>query len=114
MINCPDKWVVVKVSKVSEEQDRTYKVFACWNGSYIDGVSWQLNSGITSVTDKGAAYEFAGYSGSIYRCNKTRYGLHSYGSSVLDKLVKDAAEAGVVVETLDEDTDFLKLKYEYV
>lgn len=111
MITCPDKWVVVKVS---EEQDRTYKVFACWTGSYTNGASWQLNSGITSATDRGAAYEFAGYSGSIYRCNKTRYGLHYYGSSVLDKLIKDAAEAGVVVEILDEDTDFLKLNYEYV
>jgi len=111
MITCPDKWVVVKIS---EEQDTTYKVFVCWNGSYTAGASWQLNSGITGVTDRGAAYEFAGYSGSTYRCNKTRYGLHSYGSGVLDKLVKDAAAGGVLVEVLDADTDFLKLQYEYV
>jgi hypothetical protein len=106
-INKPDKWVVIKI----DGKQANYKVFACWNGSYTGSASWQLNSGIKKVTDIGYAYEFTGYSGSIYRCNKTRYGLHSYGASVLDKLTKDSQSFNYAIETLDKDTDFLKLNY---
>ena len=87
----PDKWVVLKIGEI-------YKVFANWSGGYLDGDSWRLNSGILEVKDAGDAWEFIGYSGSIYHCRKNGYGCNSYGAAVL------SGWGGV--EVMDEETDW--------
>lgn len=47
---CPDRWLVLKFT-----EDTTgkvdYRVFATWCGGYLDCDSWQLNSGIVTVTE---------------------------------------------------------------
>jgi len=108
MINKPDKWVVVKI--ITEKI--IYKVFGCWSGSYLTGDSWRMNSGIASIKDIGDAYEFTGYSGSIYVCSKNSYGANGYGAMVLSSMTQEALKNDVITVVLDEDTDFLNLKYE--
>ena len=108
MINYPDKWVVIKII-----DDKTiYKVFGCWSGSYLASNSWRMNSGIASIKDTGDAYEFTGYSGSIYVCSKNTYGTHTYGTMVLNSITQEALKNDIIAVVLDEDTDFLNLKYE--
>jgi hypothetical protein len=104
----PNKWVVVKV--ITDKV--IYKVFGCWSGSYLGGDSWRMNSGIESIKDTGDAYEFTGYSGSIYICNKNTYGTHGYGAMVLNSMTQEALKNDIITVVLDEDTDFLNLKYE--
>ncbi len=104
----PNKWVVVKV--ITDEV--IYKVFGCWSGSYLGGDSWRINSGIKSIKDTGDAYEFTGHSGSIYICSKNSYGANGYGAMVLNSFTHDYLKNDISIVVLDEDTDFLNLKYE--
>jgi hypothetical protein len=106
----PDKWLVVKIE--GGEFPLTYKVFACWHGGYLDGDSWKLNSGITKVTKEGNFYLFEGYSGSVYSCNENRYGATMYGYGVLQNIIEKSKEAGVNVEIMSDDTNWLDLSYE--
>ena len=108
MINKPDKWVVVKI--ITEKV--IYKVFGCWSGSYLTGDSWRMNSGIASIKDTGDAYEFTGYSGSIYVCSKNSYGANGYGAMILNSMTQEGLKNDIITVVLDEDTDFLNLKYE--
>lgn len=64
---CPDKWVILEIINGDE---RILKVLGGWNGGYLDGDSWRVNSGITSVEDMEDHYLFHGYSGSTYKCFK--------------------------------------------
>jgi len=64
----PDCWVLVKIGYSTGEA--FYKVLAGWSGSYLNGDSWRMNSGITTVEDDGDYWNFAGESGSVYRCHK--------------------------------------------
>ena len=68
----PDKWTVVQLI---HNGTSVYKIFATWMGSYLDGDSWKLNSGIESVSDDEKFYYFKGYSGSVYKCHKNHYGI---------------------------------------
>ena len=102
----PDKWVMVKIG-----EDNLYKVFACWYGGYAGSDSWQLNSGVTSVTKEGNVYSFEGASGSVYHCHEDCYGLNMYGGGILMNMREDAKEHGVVIDILDEDTNFMELNY---
>jgi hypothetical protein len=63
----PDNWVIIKIEK---EDTKIFKVLAGWSGGYLDGDSWQLNSGIAKVEKDGDYFLFHGYSGSIYKCHK--------------------------------------------
>lgn len=103
----PDKWVVVKIER--GEFPLTYKVFACWYGGYLNGDSWKLNSGITKVTKEEDCYLFEGYSGSVYKCHEKTYGTHVYGHGVLQNIINKSKEAGVNVEIMPEDTNWLEL-----
>jgi hypothetical protein len=104
----PDGWVVIKIPYKDEF---IYKVFASWYGGYAKGDSWKVNSGITSATQEGFVYSFSGYSGSVYECHKDSYGLNFYGSSVLSDMIARAAEQGVEIEILPEDTDWTGIQY---
>jgi hypothetical protein len=103
----PDKWLVVKIE--GKEYPLTYKVFACWYGGYFNGDSWKLNSGITKVTKEENFYLFEGYSGSVYRCHENCYGLNMYCHSVLNNIIEKSKEAGVNVEKMPDDTNWLEL-----
>jgi len=103
----PDKWVLLKIG-----DENLYKVFACWYGGYAGSDSWQLNSGVVSVTQEGYEYSFKGSSGSTYHCHADTYGTNFYGGSVLDNLIKKAADNGVTIEILDENIDPMTLIYE--
>lgn len=105
MIYQPDNWVVVKI--VTKSNKTVYKVLAGWSGGYLDGDSWQLNSGIIKVEDGDGCYHFHGNSGSIYSCGKESYGLRANNAYVWEHLRKSK-----IVELMPEDTDWLNLSYE--
>ena len=52
----PDNWVVIKM--MPPEKDTMYKVLGGWSGGYLDGDSWRMNSGVTSVEDDGDYFKF--------------------------------------------------------
>ena len=104
----PDRWVVIKVTD-TETNEFLYRVFASWYGGYAGADSWQMNSGIVKVTENGNYLEFHGNSGSIYQCHLNGYGTSMYGQSILNNFTKNAKS--VIVETLDENTDFLNMDY---
>ena len=106
----PDKWQVVKI--FGKDIPLTYKVFACWYGGYSGGDSWKMNSGIKSAKREEGYWLFEGFSGSIYKCFEGNYGTHMYGHGVLDDIIERSKEAGMNVEILPEDTNWLDLKYE--
>ena len=106
----PDKWMVIKIT--GKDLPPVHKVFACWTGGYLDGDSWKLNSGITKVTEKTDYFFFDGSSGSVYACRKGMYGSTGYGQSVLAGLTKRAADNGITIEVLPEETDWTKINYE--
>ncbi len=95
----PDRWVVVKLQINS---DIIYKVFCTWYGSFTTGESWQINSGITSIEDRGNAWAFTGISGSVYVCPKQGQGFSLYGKSTFDHLFSRVAEVeGASVEVIE-------------
>ena len=98
----PDKWIIIKTVGKTET---LYKVFACWYGGYGGSDSWQMNSGIKSVGEGEDCWLFEGYSGSIYKCRKSSYGLSNYGASVLMSFINRAKEQDMIIEML-EDTDW--------
>ena len=106
----PDKWVVVKIE--GGEFPLTYKVFACWYGGYLGSNSWKMNSGIRVASKGRDSYLFEGFSGSIYKCFEGNYGTHMYGHGVLEDIIQRSKEAGMNVEILPEDTNWLDLSYE--
>ena len=85
-----------------------YKVLAGWNGSYTEGSSWRINSGITLVFDREDEIHFHGESGSIYRCPKGAYGLKINNVRVYNQLIDNQQFKGQV-QMMDEDTDWSKL-----
>ena len=88
-----EQWVVLKIP--NEDNENIYKVFAGWNGGYLDNDRWKLNSGISKVEQDTDYLYFYGYSGSCYKCNKKGYGLKkdkfyfsSYVQGVLENIIK--------------------------
>ena len=103
----PDRWVIIKTSDAAGEY---YKVLGSWYGGFGGSDSWKLNSGITNATLVDNVYEFAGSSGSVYKCYENGYGTSGYGQNVLTHLIEDAKES-ITIEVMSEDTDFLQLEY---
>ena len=100
----PDKWLICKLDGENTE----YRVLGSWSGGYLNGDSWRLNSGITSVVETGDYLEFAGTSGSVYRCHKDMYGAHALGHKVLQRVVKTSENE---VNVMPEDTDWLAVEW---
>lgn len=102
----PDNWVVLKID---HEGKTLYKVLAGWSGGYLDGDSWQLNSGIVRVVEQEDYWEFYGNSGSCYNCYKGQYRLRMNNSGIYEQL-KNTSVA--TVEMMPEDTDWNEVKWE--
>ena len=79
----PDNWVIVEIDNDGEP---FYKVLAGWSGGYLDGDSWRMNSGITSIEAFETYYLIHGESGSIYQCYKNREKLRFNNSHIADKI----------------------------
>lgn len=105
----PDKWIVIKITY--ENGEILYKVFATWYGGYLGSDSWRMNSGIkdVDVQSDDCYIDFIGYSGSVYRCINGRYGTNAFSQSVLNKAIEGAIKAGVSIEVLPENTDWINL-----
>lgn len=97
----PDRWVVVEFTTPTE----TYKkVFAGWYGGFTGGDSWKLNSGITATRIYKDLFEFDGYSGSMYQCNRHNYGMSSYMCNIWSSWLKQAEnQEGVSLRVLELD-----------
>ena len=108
-INCPDKWVMLKIE--SKKNLPLYKVFATWYGSYLHGDSWKANSGCTKVKQDGDFLLFYGYSGSVYKVYKKSYGTSGYSESILQHLLGKVAVVDAKIEVLPEETDWFSLRY---
>jgi hypothetical protein len=100
----PDRWIVVEFDAPNLEHPLR-KVLAGWYGGYTGSDSWQLNSGIASYTENDVGFEFTGFSGSVYRCQKNAYGCSNLMTSVLNRWLESAESRGDInirVLTLDE------------
>ena len=109
MIYNPNKWVIVKIT--SKEGKTHYRVFGSWYGGYAGSDSWRMNSGIIDASRENDVYSFYGSSGSEYRCNKNTYGTSGYGGSVLGQMTNQHKDAGITVEVMPEDTNWLTLNW---
>jgi len=105
----PDNWVVLKI-KPGKGMFPIYKVLAGWNGSYTEGSSWRLNSGITLVFDREDEIHFYGESGSVYRCPKGAYGLRMSTAGIYNQLIENQQFEGQI-QMMPEDTDWSEVKY---
>jgi len=103
----PDKWVVVRIE--GGEFPLTYKVFACWQGGYLEANRWKMNSGIQKVEEEKTHWVFTGFSGSRYLCGKKQYGLTYFGDTVLGNFIEKAKTRGVSLEILPPETDWKNL-----
>ena len=82
----PDGWGIVKI--IPNDKEPIYKVFGSWGGGYLDGDSWRLNSGITSVVEEDEYYYFHGASGSVYKCYKSSEGrISAYNLGIVNNMV---------------------------
>ena len=105
----PENWVILKI----EGNETYYRVFGGWRGGYLDGDRWQLNSGIVGIEEDEDYYYFEGHSGSCYQCHKNSYGLkdgmYYFSLSVQGVLENLIEKSPVLIEILNEDTDFINL-----
>ena len=99
----PDKWVLVELN--SSEYGTITKVLASWSGSYTNGDSWKLSSGVVKIIKTDSGYEFINNSGSIYFCSAGMYGMTMYTSSIYQNFVDQISEKndGTTIKILDED-----------
>lgn len=107
----PDRWVVLKLT-LKDGKEPIYKVFASFYGGYLDGDSWKMNSGISSIRIDDNFIYFDGYSGSVYKCHnkESSYGTNSLANGVLTNMLQKLNESDVGTgEVLPFDSDWIKL-----
>ena len=98
--NIPDQWVILQLP------DNNYKVLAIWLGSYLQGDSWKVNSGITHIIADEEYYYIYGYSGSCYKCNKLSYGItSSYGLHILNMIITQTNNEIQLIDNITEIID---------
>lgn len=103
----PENFVIIKIT---HEGNSHYRVFGSWRGGYLDGDRWKMNSGISEIDEDDENYFFIGYSGSVYKCKKNRYGIAtSYCEGVLNNMIKSLNDVSGSVEILPENTTFNEL-----
>ena len=85
----PDRWVLLELTQGDKSIRR---VLAGWQGGYLDGDSWKINSGVESVEEVGDYFLFHGYSGSVYKCHKLAEGFTNTMSGVFTDLEKQVTD----------------------
>lgn len=83
----PDNWVVIRMT---HKDSVFYKVLAGWSGSYLNGDSWRLNSGVDKcvydvTTDR---WKFYGATGSVYYCHVDTYGLRMSTAPIWNQMLE--------------------------
>lgn len=86
----PDNWVVVQV------RPDLQKVLAGWNGGYLEGDRWQMNSGIVKTNEFDDYYEFVGHSGSVYKCYKSCQRLSGMAGNILAMIQEKHPDVKIV------------------
>lgn len=104
MIYNPDKWMVLEIN---HNDEKFYRVFASWAGSYLEGQSWRMSTRVCSITEEGDYLLFRNESGSVYKCHKEMYGACGYSASALAHMI-DQAE-GHTITPLYQNTDWNEL-----
>jgi hypothetical protein len=102
----PDSWVVLKMNHKGEV---LYKVLGGWAGSYTQGDSWRLNSGITKAEYdvSNDTWRFYGSSGSVYVVNPESYGLRMSTASIYEKMIKTYPDQVELLENCNwEEVDW--------
>lgn len=94
-MHTPDRWLILKITK---NEESIYKVLAGWSGSYLEGQSWRINSGIKKVTEVDGYYLFEGDSGSVYKCHPKSYGANMIMSGILNSVTKQKDYDVIVVD----------------
>jgi hypothetical protein len=80
----PHKWLLVQVVSPTPH----FRIFGVWSGSYPEGESWRLNSGVDGVVEREDHFEIVGSSGSVYEIGKKSYGSTARGHHIIDGVVK--------------------------
>ena len=80
----PNKWMLVQVKAPTPH----FRIFGVWSGSYLEGESWRLNSGVDGVVEREDHFEIVGSSGSVYEIGKKSYGTTARGAAIIDGVVK--------------------------
>lgn len=88
----PDSWVVLQFSGTDVVKPY-YRILAGWRGGWTSRESWQLSSGVTSVTDCGKTWRVVNHSGSVYICAKDREGFSSMTLTVFNSYQKKSSSA---------------------
>jgi len=82
----PDNWVIIRVD--SPTYGVFFKLVSGWSGSYLNGNSYRVNSGITKIVLDNGYYYVYGHSGSVYKCHKESECIRMNIAGVLDTLLK--------------------------
>lgn len=107
--NTPDKWCVVRIVNDGEV---VYKLLMSWYGGYLDGDRWRMNSGIQYIELEGDFYLMTGYSGSVYKCHKTAYGMNGVATGVYNNMVEAVKNNSnrYAVSIMDDSINWLELE----
>lgn len=88
----PDRWAILEI--IPKDDETIHKVLAGWKGGYTGADSWQINSGIESVTMDEHKFVFHGYSGSEYHCYRNSYGTTMLSFHVFQDYAEKIEKAG--------------------
>lgn len=81
----PSRWVLLRIP------NNVLKVFAIWEGGYLNSFTWRINSGIKKAEQDKDNYYFHGVSGSVYLCKKKAYGIYNIEAQLfLRKLIDNS------------------------
>ena len=100
----PERWVVIKIK---EDNQTFYKLLGGWSGSYLEGQSWRMNSGISEIVLEDDFYLVKGFSGSIYKCHKNGYGTNLVMNGIIAQM---KSSKNYQIEVL-EDQDFSQMSF---
>jgi hypothetical protein len=98
----PDKWEIIKIKNGTTI---VHKILGNWSGSYLEGRSWRISSGVIGVREEGNFYLFENYSGSIYKCHKSMKTLGLMTADIYNKIqeeTKELPEANVEIISVDQ------------
>lgn len=101
MMYVPDSWRVILVNNTD------VKIFASWSGSFLSGDAYRINSGTESIVEKECHYLIYGFSGSIYKLNKSAGHMNAYCQSVLNQILENDLIKEISIQ---EAIEFLKEK----